>query len=327
MRKTFTIGDVKKEVEKAEKKIRVHIRKTYLEHSHYFSKIGNANIFLKLENTQITGSFKLRGALNSILSLSDEEKGKGIITASTGNHGAAVSYAMKKLGLKGKIYVPENISAAKLEVLQAYNTDLFFYGTDNAITETFARKTAESEGSFFISPYNDPKVIGGQGTIGIEIIDQLNNIDAVFVPVGGGGLIAGIAGYLKSVLPEIKIIGCQPENSHVMFDSVKAGKILEIDCPPSISDGTAGGIEEGSITFDICRDCIDEFVLVSEEEIENALKLVLQKSHMMVEGAAALSIASFLKVKEKYKGKNVVLILSGNKLGFETLRKIVSGGK
>jgi threonine dehydratase len=319
----FTMWDVQKHVIEAEKRIKGFIRETPLEHDLFLSQWGDCHVFLKLENLQVTGSFKVRGAFNRLLSLTGEEKKKGIVTASTGNHGLAVTYALRKLGIRGKIFVPETIARAKLETLRLYGADLFFHGNDNVITEVYARKKAEENGQLFISPYNDAKIIGGQGTAAIELMKQTDKIHAVFVPVGGGGLMAGIAGFLKTMDRDIEIIGCQPEQSAVMFESVKAGRIIEMESKPTRSDGTAGGIEEGSITFSLCRDCVDEYILVSEAEIEDAIKLVLQKSNIMIEGAAALSVASFVKVKNRYKGKNVVLILSGRRLSYEALKEII----
>lgn len=322
-KKEFNKGDVLREVIEADRRIKGYVRETSTEHTYFFSDLGKSNVYLKLENTQLSGSFKLRGAFNRLLTLTDEEIEKGIITASSGNHGAAITYALRYLGIKGRIFVPENVSRAKLDVLRMYNADLVFHGNDMGITETYARKKAEENGQLYISPYNDPRVIGGQGTIAVELMRQIDKIDAVFVPVGGGGLIAGVAGFLKSVDKNIEIIGCQPERSPVMSESVKAGKIIDRESMSTLSDGTAGRIEKDSLTFNICKDCVDEFVLVTEEEIENALKLVLQRFYMLIEGAAALSVASFIKIKERYKGKNVILILSGKKISLETLQKIL----
>lgn len=319
----FTPAEVLKETLEADKRIHGFIRETPVEHSYFFSESGNCHVYLKLENTQLTGSFKLRGAFNRLLTLSKKHKEKGIITASSGNHAAAVTYAMQKLGIKGQIYVPENISRAKLDVLRLCKADLAFHGLDIGITEDYARKIAEENGQLYISPYNDPKIIGGQGTIGAELMRQMDKIDAVFVPIGGGGLMAGIAGFLKSVDKRIEIIGCQPVQSPVMYESVKAGRIIQMESGPTLADGTAGGIDEDSITFNICKECVDEFVLVTEDEIKTALKLVLQGFHMLIEGAAALSVAAFLKVKNRFKGKNVILILSGKKISIDDLKKII----
>ncbi len=315
--------DVKKEALEAEERIRPHIRETPLEFSLPLSQVTDSEVFLKLENLQFSGSFKFRGAINKVLSLENEKIKKGLVTASSGNHGVAFAHILRKLGLKGTIFLPENASPTKIEVLRSFGVDLRLHETDCARTEAFARKTAESTGQEYISPYNDVKVVGGQATIGIELERQAERIDAVFVPVGGGSLIGGIAGYLKVKNKGIEIVGCQPENSPVMYESLKAGKIIEMESKPTLSDGTFGGIEEGSITFDLCRDYVDDFVLVKEEEIEEAIKFFLEKQHMLIEGAAALSVASFLKTKKKYRGKRVILIISGSKIPLDKLRMIL----
>jgi threonine dehydratase len=318
--------DLKKEVEKAEKTIRKHIRETPAEHSPFFSKEGDCNVYLKLENLQLTGSFKLRGTMNKLLSLSKKEKKTILITASSGNHGAAFAHGVKKLRLRGVIYLPGHTSQAKVDALKYYDVVLKFFGTDCVKTEEHAIKEAVKNSFKYIPPYNDMKIISGHGTIGIELKRQVERIDAVLVPVGGGGLISGIAGYLKSLDEKIEIIGCQPKNSAVMYESIKAGKILEMESQPTISDGSAGGIEQGAVTFNLCKKYVDDFILVSEEEIKEAMKLILEKHFMLIEGAGALSVASFLKAKERFKGKNVVLIISGSKLTLDTLRDVISSG-
>ncbi len=319
----FTMWDVQREALEAEKRIKEYIRETPLEHDFFLSQLGNCSVFLKLENLQLTGSFKLRGAFNKLLTLSVRERETGVVTASSGNHGAAFTYAAKKLGYHGVVVVPENVSPAKLDMLRLYDAELVFHGTDVADTETFARQMAKKQGKAFISPYNDPMIIAGQATVGIEIMRELDAIDAVFVPVGGGGLMSGIAGYMKSRNSKVRLIGCQPENSAVMYESVKAGRIVQMESKPTIADGSAGGIEEGSITFPICRDCVDEYILVSEEEIKEAIRLVLDKLFMLIEGAAALSVASFIKEKQRFKNKNVVLVISGKKISMDKLKKII----
>jgi len=321
--KSSTGINVKREVLDAEMRIREYIRETPVEYSPFLSELGNCNVYLKLENIQLSGSFKIRGAVNKILSMSREEIDQGIVIGSSGNHGIAFAYLFQKFDIPGTIYFPANSSKSKIEVLRLYGANLNFHGTDSAVTETFAHELANKTGQTFISPYDDPKIIGGQGTIGIELAKQVKEIDSVLVPVGGGGLISGIAGYLKSGDANINIIGCQPENSPVMYESVRAGRIIEMQSKPSLSDGTAGGIEAGAITFDLCRKLVDDFMLVSEQEIREAIKLVLEKHSMLIEGAAALSVASFIKAKEKFKNKNVVLILSGNRSVLEKLKEII----
>lgn len=319
--------DVKKEALEAEKRIRQYIIETPVEYSPYLSQLGDCEVYLKLENMQISGSFKFRGAINKLLSLDKKTIEKGVVTASSGNHGAAFAYLIKKFGFKGTIYLPENASPAKIELLRLYGVDLKLYATDCVKTEAFARETAKRNGLEYISSYNDPKVVGGQATVGIELARQLKKIDAVLVPVGGGSLIAGIAGYLKLVDKKVEIIGCQPENSAVMYESVKARKIVEMESKPTISDGTVGGVEKDAVTLDLCIKYVDDFILVSEDEIMEAIKLCLSKHHMLIEGAGALSIASFIKSKERFKNKNIVLILSGAKISLDTLKEVLCKGE
>ncbi|MCD6379672.1 pyridoxal-phosphate dependent enzyme, partial [bacterium] len=211
------------------------------------------------------------------------------------------------------------------EILRRYGADIEFFGNDCLHAETRAREAARETGRIFISPYNDPKIIGGQGTVAMEIEEQTDGIkiDSVLAPVGGGGLISGIGGYLKETSEKIEIIGCQPIQSAVMAKSLKAGKILEMESKPTISDATAGGIETGSITFDICKEYVDKFILVSEREIKEAISLILRRHFMLIEGAAALTVASFLKEIEQFKGKNTILILSGAKLDLNQLKDII----
>lgn len=321
-----TAMDIHGEVLAAEKRIRPHIRTTYLEYSPYLSRAVDARVHLKLECTQHTGSFKFRGALNKFLSLSPDRREKGVITASSGNHGVACAYLLDKFGGKGVVYLPENASPAKLEVLRQYGVGLELFGMDCIMSETLARQTAEKTGQAFISPYNDPRIIGGQGTIGLELKSQLDPIDTVLAPVGGGGLIAGIAAFLKTENPDIRVIGCQPQNSAVMYESVKAGRIIEMESKPTISDGTAGGIEPDAITFGICRETVGDYILVAEPQIREALRLVIRHHQILVEGAAALPVACLLKEKQQFKGKNVVLIISGKKISPELLKEILNEG-
>ncbi len=317
--------DIVKEAHKAEQKIKSHIRETPLEFSPYFSSIGNCQVYLKLENFQLTGSFKIRGAFNKLLSLSEDKKNKGIITASSGNHGMAVSYALQKLGLRGKVFLPQNTSQAKIESLKDNQTDIELYGDDCVKAEYHARQIAEKKGMVWISPYNDPQIIGGQATLGIELLRQLKKIDSVLVPVGGGGLISGVASILKEQNKETMVIGCQPINSCVMYESIKAGRILDLESKPSLSDATVGGIETGSITLELCRDLVDDFILVSEQGIKEAILLALKKHQFLIEGGAALSLAAYLKAPQRFEGKVVVLILSGARISFDQLEKILCG--
>lgn len=321
------LPDILQEIQAAESLIRPYIRETPLEYSPFFSSISGCHVYLKLENIQITGSFKLRGAMNKILSLNDKEKKQGIITASSGNHGAAFAYILKKFNIKGTIFLPENASSPKIDLLRLYGADINQYGNDCVLAEMQARKTAEEKDLIYVSPYNDIKIIGGQGTIGIELERQLKKIDVVLCPVGGGGLISGVGAYLKHKNPEVKIIGCQPENSAVMYESLQAGRILDIPSLPTISDGTAGGIEQDSITFDLCRKYVDDFFLVSEDNIKQAIRMVIEKQSFLIEGGAALPVAAFLRNCSGFKRKNIILILSGSRISSLKLSEIICGGE
>ncbi|MGI9393283.1 MAG: threonine/serine dehydratase [Boseongicola sp.] len=307
----------------AANRIKPHVRETPLDESPYFSELTGANVYMKLENLQHTGSFKLRGAFNKVLSLTPEQRLSGCVTASSGNHGAAIAYAMNNLGVTGVIFVPEQTSSVKVDSIKRAGGDVRFFGTDGLDTETHAREFAAENGMVYLSPYNDADVIAGQGTVSVELAQQLSRIDAVFVAVGGGGLASGVASFIKSVNPAVEIVSCQPAASAVMTESVKAGEILDLPSEPTLSDGTAGGIEAGSLTFDICKETISRYVTVTEDQIAHAMREFIDSHHMLLEGAAGVAIAGLLEVAGDYVGKNVVVIICGGNVSRETLRKVI----
>lgn len=317
--------DILKEIVAAESRIRDYVRLTPAEDSHVLGRAGGCRATLKLENYQVTGSFKIRGALNKLLALGDEAD-RGVIAASSGNHGAALSYALEVLGRRGTVVVPESCSPTKLEAIRAHGAEVVVKGHDSVVAEIWARQEARRRGIPYVSPYNDALVVAGQGTIGVELARQRERIDAVYVAVGGGGLVSGVATYLRSLYPGIEIVGCSPANSAVMYESIRAGRLLELESRPTLSDGTAGGVEADAVTFDICRREIDRFILVSEAEIEEAMRLVIGSHHMLVEGAAAVPVAAFLKDGRRQEGKNVVLVLCGANVGAEVLRRVLNEG-
>jgi threonine dehydratase len=315
--------DIKQEVLLAEKQIRPYIRHTPLDYSFYFSKLADCRVYLKLENLQFTGSFKARGAINKLLDLNPEQKKAGVVVASTGNHGLAVARALSLLNISGTIFLPENASHQKVQMLRNYDAEMKYYGTDGRDTETYARAEACRQGKVYVSPYNDAKIIGGQGTIGYEVIKQLEEIDVIMVAVGGGGLIAGIAGYIKAIKNDIIVIGCLPQNSPVMYESIKTGHIVDLPTSPTLSDGTAGGIENEAITFEPCRKYVDDWVLVDENEIRLGIRLVFEQHRQVIEGAAGVVAAAFIKTKEQLKGKNVALVICGGNIELNTFKDIV----
>lgn len=315
--------DLTAEIIAAHQRIQPFIRQTPLMQSLFLSKAAQAKVFLKCENFQITHSFKLRGAFNKLLTLTEQEQQQGIVAASTGNHGAATAYAMRHLNIRGKIFVPENVAAVKKDNILQYGAQLEYYGTDCVQTELHALDYAQQKSMTYLSPYNDWQVVAGQGTIGLELKQQLSSIDTILVPVGGGGLIAGIAAAVKSYAPRTQIIGCLPHNSPIMFEAIKAGKIINRPTLPTLSDATAGGIETDAITFALCQQLVDDYILVSEQEIADAILTVLKKEKMLIEGAAGVAVAALLAHAERFAGQNVVIILSGANMSFETLKKLM----
>ncbi len=317
---------VEQEVLSAENRIRSHIRETPLEYSFPLSNILGINVYLKLENLQFTGSFKVRGALNKIMSLTKDDRSRGVITASTGNHGMGVAYALKALGEKGIVCLPEIASKQKIEMLKNYGMEIIFFGSECAQTEIHARNISQKKNTVYISPYNDPQIIGGQGTIGLELKRQLDQVDAVFIAVGGGGLISGIAGCLKESGQNTRIIGCSPENSPNMHESVQAGKIVESQDLPTLSDGTAGGMEPDAITFALCQKYVDDWLLISEDEIKNAMKMIFEQHRLVIEGSAGVAVAGLIQSKEKLdlsKEANVVIVICGGNVDINKFKEIV----
>jgi threonine dehydratase len=297
------------------------VRETPLIRSAAFSEATGADVYLKLENRQHTGSFKLRGATNCLKSLSAEQHAAGCVAASSGNHGAAVAYAMRELGMSGVIFVPEQTSTAKVDAIRSYGGEVRFFGTDGLDTEQEARAHATAHGMYYVSPYNDAAVIAGQGTCGIEIVEQLPDVDAAFVAVGGGGLISGVGSVLKNHNPNLELIGCQPEASAVMAKSIAAGVVLDMPSEPTLSDGTAGGVESDSMTFDLCRELVNEFVLVSESEIAAAMRHYMAVEEDRIEGAAGVAMAALLAKKSAIRDRNVVIIICGGNISAATLSK------
>lgn len=318
------ISKIYDDIVNAASKIKPHILKTPLLESKELSEAIKGKVFLKLESEQYTGSFKARGSLHKLLSLSPEEKGQGVITASTGNHGLGFARALEITNTKGTVYLPEKASKAKIKALSYYPVELVFHKSDSLQTELFAKAEAKRQNKVWVSPYNDPMVIAGQGTIALEVSEQIDHFDAIFVTVGGGGMISGIGSFIKEKLPETMVIGCQPSHSPEMKLSVDAGKICALpEFIETLSDGSAGGIEEGAITFPICQKVIDEFILVSEEEIIKGLQFAFHTHHKIIEGSAAVTIASLLQQKDRFAGKTVVLVLCGSNIDTEILKKLV----
>lgn len=320
----YTAADVAADVEQAVVRIRPHVRETPLEESFLLSQEGEARVFLKMETGQVSGSFKARGAFNKLLSLNVAEREAGIVTASTGNHALATAHALAILGLHGEIFLPATASAVKLDALRSRGARLRLVDADPGAVELAARAYAEERGRVYVSPYNDPEVIAGQGTIALELMKTLDAFDTVIVPVGGGGLIAGIAGTLKTHRPNVRVVGCQPTASAVMTHSVEAGRLLDLPSDDSISDATVGLVEHGSITFPICQTCVDEWALIDESELRSAIRFIATHHSVMIEGAAALAVAALRRRADRRRGQSIVLVLSGSHIDLSLLASILS---
>jgi threonine dehydratase len=279
---------------------------------------------LKLENLQITNSFKPRGAFNKLLHLSAEERDKGIITASAGNHGQAVAFAAQKLGYAARIVVPETTPRIKIDGIRKYGADLVLFGESYDEAEKKAKELARKDGCAYISPYDDELIIAGHGTIGLEIAEALPNVDTVVVPVGGGGLISGICVAVKSLKPNVQVFGVQSEASPVMYESLKAGKIVHAQKAETIAEGLSGGIEKGSITFKIAQECVDEMLLVREETIRRAVYVLWSTENQIAEGSGAAAIAPILENKSLFAGKTVVAVVTGGNIDDKLFQSILA---
>ena len=299
----------------AYKRIKGVVLKTPLEPITDLVPKNGSRLFFKMENLQHTGSFKLRGASNKILSLTREQASKGVIAASNGNHGVAVAAAAKRQQISAEVYVSPHVSPAKAKKIQEYGANIRKVGTNSLEAELAARSAAQQEDKVFISPYNDWDVMAGQGTIAVELQQQQPAIDAIFVAVGGGGLIGGIGVYQKFVSPKTEVVGCWPQNSPVLYECIKAGRIIDVAEQPTLSESTAGGLEPGSVTLDICKKIIDRSVLVTEEEIAAAMRLVRETHGWNIEGAAGVALAAFLQQADRYRGKTVVVVICGGNAG------------
>lgn len=312
------------DIQNAQKQIAPYIKPTPLIESKFLSDLCDAKVYLKLENEQYTNSFKMRGVINKLLHLSNDQKNMGVITASAGNHGQAVALGAKKLGFKAKIVVPKPTPKVKIDGIIQYDAELLLYGETYTEAERKAKELAKREGHLYISPYNDEQIITGHGTIGLEILKDHSETDVVVVPVGGGGLISGIAIASKSLKPTIQVFGVQSTATPIMFESLRAGAIVipHRHEPRTVAEGLSGSIEKDSITFPIVQQFVDEVFLVREEAIRHAVVMLWENDHLKVEGSAATTAALMIENKELFAEKTVVLVLTGGNIDealFQTL--------
>ena len=312
------------EIENAARRIGPHVLRTPLFHSVYLDELNGGEVRLKLESEQYTGSFKARGALNKVLSMSGQEKSAGLVTASTGNHAQGFARALTLSGDRGLVYLPENAEPSKVEALQHYDVELAYYGNSCVETELHAKQQAAEKGMVWVSPYNDPMIIAGQGTIGKEILEDLPDVDVVLATIGGGGMMSGVAAWIKAHRPQTRVIGCLPENAPEMYLSAKKGEIVMLDDPPeTLSDGSAGGCEPGAITFELCLELVDDYLLQSETQIADAIRWMAEKHHKIIEGAAGVALGAFMNNAEQFRGKQVAIVICGANITTATLKGLL----
>ncbi|MGH7885532.1 MAG: threonine ammonia-lyase, partial [Thermodesulfobacteriota bacterium] len=312
-----------KDICAASKRLKNVIHDTPLMYSHALSELSDSNIYLKLENLQRTGSFKIRGAYNKIYKI--RKHTKQVIAASAGNHAQGVALAAKILGLKATLVMPVGTPINKVLAVKKFEAEVILNGNNFDESLKFAQGIEKKSNVSFINAFDDVDVICGQGTIGLEIANQLKDVDTVLVPVGGGGLISGVAVALKELNPKISIIGVEAKNAASMSVSLKKKKIVEPKNTKTIADGIAV-IRVGDITFDITQKYVDDVIVVSENEIEDALMILVSKKRIIVEGAGAVGLSGLLKRKNRFKNKNTAIIISGGNIDINVLNKIIDRG-
>ena len=315
--------DVPTLVSEAIERCQEHLSPTPLEYSRYLSEKIDGDVWLKLDSMQRTSSFKFRGAINKIMTLTNEELDKGVVSASTGNYALAVAEAMRIRKRRATIYVGSDIDPSRLDLLKAHGLDLVVFNGDAWGAEKEARRVAKEEDKIYVSPYNDPMVVGGQGTCGYEISKQLPDLNAALFACGAGGLLTGSAGWLKFHNPKVEAFGVSPENSPVMYESMRAKKMVERETFPTLADTCGGGVDLDSITLDLCLRYVEEIILLTEKEIEESIRLLFEQHRLVVEGSGALGVGGLLKHKERFEGKKVVAIVCGRNIDLEVFKRII----
>lgn len=318
-------------IQEAAGRLGTHVRRTELIYSHYFSERLGCPIHFKCENLQRTGSFKIRGALNFMLSQPRETLARGVVTASAGNHGQGVAFAAHLLGFRATVFMPENTPVQKVNAVREHGADIVLTGRNFDEAKSAAFRFLETNEGLFVHPFDDPLVMAGQGTAGLEILDQLPDVETVIVPIGGGGLISGIATAIREKRPSARVIGVETSAAPAVHFSLKKGCVMEAPVAASLADGIAVK-HPGESTFGIIRSLVDEVVLVEEEEIAQAIVLLLERNKLLVEGAGAVSLAALLYGRTGCRGGRTVCLLSGGNIDVKTIatvaeRGLVAGGR
>jgi threonine dehydratase len=314
----MTMMSLFERIKRAHSVIRPQVPVSPLERSRPLSNTLGCEVLLKSEHLQPTGTFKIRGATNKIHVLADDARRTGVITASTGNHGQAVARAGALGGVPVIVYVAASTARPKMEAIKGLGAELVVVEGNPLDAELEARRRAAQEKRPYISPYNDLDVVAGQGTLGMELIEQAPQLDAVFISVGGGGLIGGTGTAIKNLRPQTRVVGIWPENSQCLLKALEAGQIIDVPESPTLSDSTAGAVEPGSVTFPICQSVIDQTMTVTESEIAAAMRYLAAAEHWIVEGSAGVALAGLMKVADAYRGQKVAVVLCGRNIALET---------
>ena len=308
---------------KAHESISPYIKYTPLIHSLELSK--NLDVYLKLECLQVTGSFKLRGATNKLLNLTNEQKNKGVIAVSTGNHGKGVAHAAKQIGIKSTIFMSNMVPEHRKKAIESLGAKVEIIGNNSDEADLYAREFAKKHNITLVHPFDDLDVIAGQGTVGLEMLEVMPDIDSVIIPTSGGGLIGGIALAIKLQKPNVKVIATSMKRGPSMYESLKAGKPVDVKEEETLADCLGGSIGlENQYTFGICKDVIDDFILIDEPKIAEGIKFNFEKHKLVTEGAAATSIMAVKDQLSSHFGKNTICLLCGGNIDSELFGKIIS---
>jgi len=329
-----SVLQIAKSASEAAVRIRSGIYHTPLLPAAQASQDTASRVYFKAENFQLTGSFKLRGATNKLRYLLENKPSDKLrlITASSGNHGIACAYAAREAitskapGQNFTIVLPNNASSLKLERIRSFGVNVIQHGDETGVSELYAMELATKNGYIYLSPYNDPEIVAGQATIGLEILDDMNGapVDNIFVAMGGGGLVSGVGSVFKQLSPQTKVWGVAADNSDALAASLKAGKVIDVEHSPTLADGVSGGMDHDSITFPLSQQVVDEVVSCSEAEIETAFRLLALREHQIVEGSAALALAALYKVSDRCRGQNNVVLLCASNIAEATVLKLLS---
>lgn len=315
-------GEVAAAVQLASERLAAHVLQTPVVPAPWLSAATGGEVLLKLENLQHTGSFKVRGATNKLLQLTPAERKAGVVAASSGNHGLGVAHAGRHLGIASTVFVPTTTPPEKQQAIAALGAEVQVFGPDCVDTERHARAIAMQSGRTYVSPYNDTAVIAGQGSIGVELLRQLPHLEVVYIALGGGGLLAGVAAWLKAQRPGIEVVACSPSASPAMDECVRQGRVVDVACGPTWSDSTAGGVEPSAITLPLCTQLADRFLRLDETAIAAAMLAMLQRQHLLVEGAAGVAVAGCL-ADPKARGHCAAVLVCGGNLPLPSLRRLL----